>query len=78
MFRGDSLCYTSAFGLCLKLQRSFIRELGLSEEEAFLAHHYAPLELRRGISAFCFLHKIQLGEIHTDFMDCLPRLPTKS
>ena len=57
-----------------KLQRNFIRELGLSEEEAFLAHHLAPLELRRDISALGLLHKIQLGEIHADFHGLFPKV----
>ena len=57
-----------------RLQRSFIRELGLSDEEAFLAHQLAPLELRRDISALGLLHKIQLGEIHADFNGLFPKL----
>ena len=30
-----------------KLQRDFVRELGLTEEDVFLEHQFTPLELRR-------------------------------
>ncbi len=49
------------------LQSQFVREIGLSEEQAFLEHNLAPLKLRRDISALGLLHKIQLGEAHPDF-----------
>ena len=55
------------------LQRKFIHELGVSDEEAFLRHKLAPLELRRDIAALGFLHKIQLGEAHPDFDALFPR-----
>ena len=48
-------------------QRSFINELGLTDEQAFLMYKLAPLELRRDIAALGLLHKIQLGEAHADF-----------
>ena len=41
------------------LQRNFVRELGLSEAEAFLVHKLAPLALRRDIDALGLLFKIQ-------------------
>ena len=56
-----------------RLQRSFVEELGLSENEAFLAHNLAPLQLRRDIAALGLLHKIQLGEAHADFDGLFPR-----
>ena len=57
-----------------RLQRSFIHELGLSVEEAFLSYNLVPLDLRRDIAA------IQFGEAHADFgchfrrpSNCFPR-----
>ena len=50
-----------------KMQQFFIRELGLTEEHAFLQHNLAPLALRRNIAVLGLLHRIQLGEAHDDF-----------
>ena len=41
-----------------RLQRSFIKELGLTDEETFLVYNFAPLGLRRDIAALRLLHKI--------------------
>ncbi len=49
------------------LQRRFLREIGLSENNAFLKHNLAPLRLRRDIAVLGLLHRIQLGEAHDDF-----------
>ena len=49
------------------VQSHFLRELGISVESAFLEHNFAPLKLRRDISALGLLHKFQLGEAHPDF-----------
>ena len=49
------------------LQRRFLREIGLSENNAFLKHNLAPLRLRRDIAVLSLLHRIQLGEAHDDF-----------
>ena len=56
-----------------RLQRSFICELGLTDETAFLQYKLAPLELRRDIAALGLLHKIQLGEAHSDFDGLFPK-----
>ena len=50
-----------------KLQHGFLREIGLTIEQAFLDHNLAPLRLRRDIAVMGLLHKIQLGEAHADF-----------
>ena len=55
------------------VQRSFIHELGLADEEACLLYNLAPLEFRRDIAALGLLHKIQLGEAHADFDGIFPK-----
>ena len=64
------------------MQRKFVREIGLTIDDAFLRFGLAPLELRRDIAAHGFLHKIQLGLMHPDFDSIFPRttvtpLPTR-
>ena len=49
------------------MQHGFLREIGLTIEQAFLDHNLAPLRLRRDIAVMGLLHKIQLGEAHADF-----------
>lgn len=49
------------------LQRRFLREFNLSDNEAFINHNLAPLRLRRDIAVLGLLHRIQLGETHADF-----------
>ncbi len=55
------------------LQRRFLKEVGLTDAEAFLKYNLAPLQLRRDIGALGLLHKIQLGEAHEGFSKILPR-----
>ena len=55
------------------LQSHFLRDIGVTESEAFLNYNLAPLRLRRDIAALGLLHKIQLGEAHDDFSSLLPR-----
>ncbi len=55
------------------IQAHFVRELGLTEEEAFLQYKLPPLELRRDIAVLGLLHKIQLGDVHPDFHGLFPR-----
>ena len=62
----------------IKLELNCIRELILLKKETVLAHHLAPLELRRCISALCFLHKIQLSKIHATLHGLFPNSSTKS
>ena len=49
------------------LQRRFLHEIDLTDEEAFLRYNLAPLRLRRDIAVLGLLHRIQLGEAHNDF-----------
>ena len=55
------------------MQRSFIQELGLTEEAPFLKFSLALLELRRDIAALGLLHKVQLGEAYPDFDALFPK-----
>ena len=50
----------------------FVRELGLSPEEAFLEHRLAPPSLRRSIGILGLLHKRVLGKCHPSFDRLLP------
>lgn len=43
-------------------QRRFLRELGLTEEEALLEHNLAPLHSRRDIAMLGLIHRTVLGE----------------
>ena len=54
------------------LQQSFVHNIGLNEETAFLTHNLAPLALRRDISILGLLHKINLGIAHPDFRKLFP------
>ena len=55
------------------LQTRFLRDIGLTEETAFLLYNMAPLKLRRDIGAVGLLHKIQLGDAHPDFGNLFAR-----
>ena len=55
------------------LQGHFLREIRLSEDEAFLQYNTAPLKLRNHIGVLGLLHKIQLGEAHPDFGNLLAK-----
>ena len=54
------------------LQRSFLYQLSLTEEQAFLSFNLVPLKLRRNIAALGFLHKIQLGKCHDALKQLFP------
>ena len=55
------------------IQESFVHELGLTHQDAFLEFNLAPLNLRRDIAVLGLLHKIQLGEAHPDFNSLFPK-----
>ena len=44
-----------------RVQRRFLREVGLSEEEALLNHNLAPLNTRRDMAALGLIHRTVLG-----------------
>ena len=54
------------------MQRSFLNELGLTEEEAFVHHNFAPLGLRRRIGILGLIHKRVLQKCHPAWMNVLP------
>ena len=56
------------------IQRRFLKELELTEADAFLRFNLAPLQMRRDIGVLGLLHKVQLGEAHPDFDSIFPKL----
>ena len=55
-----------------RLQRSFLNELQVTEECAFIEHNFAPPALRRDIGILGMIHKRVLGECHPAFCNLLP------
>ena len=55
-----------------KLQRSFLHDIHVTEETAFVLHAFAPLCLRRAIGALGFLHKRVLGHCHPEVKKPFP------
>ena len=53
-------------------QRRFLRELGITEEEAYLQHNFAPSQLRRNIGILGLMHKRVIGECHPIFCKLMP------
>lgn len=56
-----------------QLQQKFIDHLGISAEDAFLQHNFAPITLRRDIAMLGFLHKRILSECHPKIESVFPR-----
>ena len=54
------------------VQRHFLRELGLTSEQAFLEFNFAPPSLRRNIAVLGLLHKRVIGKCHPSFEQLLP------
>ena len=46
------------------MQRGFLYELGLAEDQCYLEWNFAPLSLRRDIGLLGLLHKRVLGQSH--------------
>lgn len=60
---------------CLdSVQRRFLRELNLSDEEALLRFRLAPLRLRREIGILGFLHRINLRQTSAQIAELFPRI----
>ena len=55
-----------------RLLSSFLRDIHLIEEVAFLDYNLAPLSLRRDIGVLGFLHKRVFGHCHPALCDFLP------
>ena len=60
------------------IQNSFLKELGLSKEVAFLQHNLAPLTLRRDLAMLGLLHKCNLGTAHPRIVELFPPVPRKA
>ena len=54
------------------MQRWYLHELGISDQDAFVNHNFAPPSLRRHIGLLGFLHKRVLGECHPALCQALP------
>ena len=54
------------------LHYSYIRDLGISAEEAFLLYNFPPAKLRRDIGMLGCLHKRVLGRSHPSFAKLFP------
>ena len=54
------------------MQKHFVHELGIAEEEAFLQYNLAPICLRRDVGVLGFLHKRVLGECHPGIARLFP------
>ena len=55
-----------------RMQRGFLHQLGLTDEEAFVCYNFAPLSLRRSIGMLGFLHKRTLGICHPALVQAFP------
>ena len=55
-----------------EVQRSFLKKLDVTEEQAFLDFNCAPPTLRRNIAVLGLLHKRVLGKCHVSFENLLP------
>jgi len=60
------------------IQESFIRELGISDRDAFLQHNLAPSRLRRNIAALGLIHKVVIGKAHPALKDFFPSKDARS
>ena len=58
-----------------KIQRRFLRAVGLSEERALLDYRLAPLQTRRCIGILGFLHRVVLGQVSGQISDLFPMAP---
>ena len=55
-----------------RIQRRFLRELGISNEQAMVEFNLAPLRVRREIAAFGLLHRRVLGLARPSIAELLP------
>ena len=60
------------------MQHSFLREMHLLPESAFLDYNFAPSCLRRDIDILGFLHKRILGHCHAVLTHFLSRNPIRA
>ena len=57
---------------CDSARHRFLEAIGVSDEETFVEHNFAPPSLRRNICVLGLLHKRVLGKAHPVFQDLLP------
>ena len=55
-----------------KVQTRFLKELDLTEEQAFLDFNFAPCRVRRNIAILGLIHKRVLGKCHPSYDRLLP------
>ena len=58
-----------------RVQRRFLREVGLTETEALLNFRLAPLPARRDMAILGFLHRVALGLVSDQVRDLFPPVP---
>ena len=57
------------------MQRGFLREIGLSDSEAFVKYNFPPPSLRRAVAILGFVHKRVLGICHPALRQAFPFSP---
>ncbi len=57
-----------------RVQRRFLREMQLSDEDALLNYRLAPLAARRDIAVLGFLHRASLGLVTEQIQQLFPRV----
>ena len=58
-----------------RLQDSFLKELGVSKEDAFIHFNLAPLPMRRDIAILGLLHRTAIGRGAPQFQEIFKRRP---
>jgi hypothetical protein len=73
-YQNGAICHACATSLSKldRIQASFVRDLSLTEEMAFLDFNFAPLCLRRDIGILGFIHKRVIGICHAGIKKLLP------
>ena len=57
-----------------RIQRRFLREIGLSDVEALLDYRLAPLDVRRDIATLGLLHRVNLGLVSEQMAELFPKV----
>ena len=73
--------YHAADGVLAPLdgvRESFLKELGVTQEQAFLQHNLAPYSFRRDVAMLVLLHKCSLGTSHPWIQELFRLVPKKN
>ena len=70
-----SRTFNNMLAMLDRLQDSFLRDVGVSREEALFRFNLAPLPMRRDIALLGLLHRTALGKGPPQFMDIFKRRP---